>query len=174
MDDAVLANYLNDHLAGAEVGLRTAERLADRFDGEDERLLRGMCTAIEEERDLLRGLLEKLGSNESVLKRGVGAVGGILGSVREAIPIGDAPTVLEDLELLAIGVWGKRLLWGTLARVAGRDERFADISVDWLAARAETQERTLMRIRADQIARSLELGEATFSASGPRAGIRYE
>ena len=79
MDDAVLANYLNDHLAGAEVGLRTAERLADQFDGEDERLLRGMCTAIEEERDLLRGLLEKLGSDESMLKRSVGVVGGILG-----------------------------------------------------------------------------------------------
>ena len=159
MDDAVLANYLNDHLAGAEVGLRTAERLADKFEGEDERFLRGMCTAIDEERDLLRGLLEKLDSDESMLKRGVGAVGGILGSVRDAIPIGDAPTKLEDLELLAVGVWGKRLLWGTLARVAVRDERFADIPVDWLAARAETQERTLLRIRADQIDRSLELGD---------------
>jgi len=155
----VLANYLNDHLAGAEVGLRTAQRLAEQFDGEDERFLRGMCTAIEEERDLLRGMLEKLGSDESMLKRGVGAVGGILGSVRDAIPIGDAPTKLEDLELLAVGVWGKRLLWGTLARVAVRDERFADIAVDWLAARAETQERTLLRIRADQIDRSLELGD---------------
>ena len=159
MDDAVLAHYLNDHLAGAEVGLRTAERLADHFDGEDERSLRGMCTAIEEERDLLRGLLEQLGSDESLLKRGVGVVGGILGSVREAIPVGEAPTVLEDLELLAIGVWGKRLLWGTLARVAVRDKRFADIAVDWLAARAENQERTLLRIRADQIDRTLELGD---------------
>jgi hypothetical protein len=159
MDDAVLANYLNDHLAGAEVGLRTAERLADRFEGEDEWFLRGMCAAIEEERDLLRGLLEKLGSDESALKRGVGALGGILGSVRDAIPIGDAPTLLEDLELLAIGVWGKRLLWGTLARVAVRDERFADIAVDWLAARAETQERRLLRIRADQLDRSLDLGD---------------
>ena len=118
-----------------------------------------MCTAIEEERDLLRGLLEQLGSDESMLKRGVGVVGGILGSVREAIPVGEAPTVLEDLELLAIGVWGKRLLWGTLARVAVRDERFADIAVDWLAARAENQERTLLRIRADQIDRTLELGD---------------
>ena len=159
MDDDVLAHYLNDHLAGAEVGLRTAERLAEHFDGEDERFLRGMCTAIEEERDLLRGLLEKLDASENVLKRGVGAVGGILGSVRDAIPIGDAPTTLEDLELLAIGVWGKRLLWGTLARVGARDERFADIAVDWLAARAETQERTLLRIRIDQIDRSLELGD---------------
>jgi hypothetical protein len=159
MDDAVLATYLNDHLAGAEVGFRTAERLADQLDGEDERFLRGMCTAIDEERDLLRGLLEKLGSDESMLKRGVGAVGGILGSVRDAIPVGDAPTTLEDLELLAIGVWGKRLLWGTLARVASRDDRFADIAVGWLAARAETQERTLLRIRADQIDRSLALGD---------------
>jgi hypothetical protein len=155
MDDAVLATYLNDHLAGAEVGFRTAERLADQLDGEDERFLRGMCTAIDEERDLLRGLLEKLGADESVLKRGVGAVGGILGSVREAMPIGDAPTTLEDLELLAMGVWGKRLLWGTMARVADRDERFADIPVGWLAARAETQERTLLRIRADHIDRTL-------------------
>ena len=159
MDDAVLAHYLNDHLAGAEVGFRTAERLAEHFDGEDERFLRGMCTAIDEERDLLRGLLERLDASESVLKRGVGTVGGILGSVRDAIPIGDAPTILEDLELLAIGVWGKRLLWGTLARVGARDERFADMDVDRLAARAETQERTLLRIRVDQIDRSLELND---------------
>ena len=159
MDDRALGTYLNDHLAGAEIGLRTAERLAPQLGGEAERFLKGMCKAIEEERDLLRDLLDRLGSSDSLLKRSVGVAGGILGAMRDAIPVGDAPTVLEDVELLAIGVWGKRLLWGTLARVAAHDDRFANISADWLAARAEAQERTLLGIRADEIVRTLELDQ---------------
>ncbi len=157
MDEQALGNYLNDHLAGAEIGLRTAERLAPQLGGEAERFLQGMCTAIEEERELLRDVLDRLGLTDSLLKRSVGVAGAALGAMRDAIPIGDAPTVLEDVELLAIGVWGKRLLWGTLARVAAHDDRFANVPVDRLAARAEAQERTLLGIRADQIVASLEL-----------------
>ena len=98
-------------------------------------------------------------TSDSLLKRCVGVAGGILGAMRDAIPVGDAPTVLEDVELLAIGVWGKRLLWGTLARVAAHDDRFANVSADRLAARAEAQERTLLGIRADEIVRTLELDQ---------------
>jgi hypothetical protein len=160
MDDDALGAYLNDHLAGAEAGLRTAQRLATSSESDREGPLHQLALAIEEERNLLRLLLERLDGDESLVKRGVGVAGGVLGWVRDAVPIGDAPTELEDLEALAIGVWGKRLLWGTLARVAQHDSRFTDVDVDLLARRAEDQERALLGLRADQIEQSLRLTES--------------
>ena len=45
----------------------------------------------------------------------------------------------------------------TLARVAHSDERFADLDLDGLSARAEAQERTLLKLRATAIVEELEL-----------------
>ncbi|MEP6759360.1 MAG: hypothetical protein ABJB55_09210 [Actinomycetota bacterium] len=159
MDTEALGSYLNDHLAGSEVGLRTAERLAAELEDGGDGFLSHLCEEIRDEQALLRTTLDRLELDESLLKRSAGVAGGVLGWVRDAVPIGDTPTTLEDLEALAVGVWGKRLLWGTLARVAAHDERFADLDVDGLAARAEDQERALLGLRADQIEQSLRLGE---------------
>ena len=106
----------------------------------------------------LRTALDILGEGESVLTRSVGAMGGMLTWLRDAAPVGSAPTLLEDLEALAIGVWGKRLLWGTLARVAAYDPRLAVLDADRLAAQAETEEREILRLRSAEIDRGLQLG----------------
>src|SRR4029453_16294290 len=110
------------------------ERLAEQHD-EDEigAYMRTLRTEIEEGRAAIRTALDLLGEGESVLTRSVGAVGGMLMSLREAAPIGSAPTLLEDLEALAIGVWGKRLLWGTLMRAATYDPRLTVLDADRLA-----------------------------------------
>jgi hypothetical protein len=95
-----------------------------------------------------------------MLTRSVGSVGGMLTWLRDAAPIGSAPTLLEDLEVLAIGVWGKRLLWGTLARATTHDPRLAVLDADRLACQAEAEERELLRLRSDEIERALQFGES--------------
>lgn len=159
MDAKSFAAYLNDHLGGSEAALMITGRLVEQH-GEDEvgLYMRTLRTEIEEGQAAIRTALEIVGQGESVLTRSVGVVGGMLTWLRDAAPIGNAPTLLEDLEALAIGVWGKRLLWGTMARAASYDPRFAVVDADRLAAQAEAEERELLRLRSDEIDRGLALG----------------
>jgi hypothetical protein len=160
MDEKSFAGYLNDHLGGSEAALKVTERLVEQH-GEDEigAYMRTLRAEIEEGQAAIRTALDLLGEGESVLTRSIGAVGGMLTGLRDAAPIGSTPTLLEDLEALAIGVWGKRLLWGTLARVAAHDPRFAILDADRLAGQAEAEERELLRLRSAEIERGLQLGE---------------
>jgi hypothetical protein len=161
MDVERFAGYLNDHLGGSEAALKITDRLIDKH-GDDEigAYMRSLRAEIEEGQAAIRTALDLLGHDESILSRSVGMVGGMLMWVRDAAPIGSAPTLLEDLEALAIGVWGKRLLWGTLARAAVHDARFAVLDADRLAAQAEAEERELLRLRSDEIERGLQLGSS--------------
>jgi hypothetical protein len=161
MDEKTFAGYLNDHLGGSEAALKITERLVEQH-REDEvgAYMRTLRTEIEEGRAAIRTALGLLDEGESVLTRSVGAVGGMLMWLRDAAPIGTAPTLLEDLEALAIGVWGKRLLWGTVARATTYDPRLAVLDADRLAAQAEAEERELLRLRNAEIDRGLQLGES--------------
>jgi hypothetical protein len=161
MDEKSFAGYLNDHLGGSEAALKITERLVEQH-AEDEvgAYMRTLRTEIEEGRAAIRTVLRLLDEGESVLTRSVGAVGGMLMWLRDAAPIGPAPTLLEDLEALAIGVWGKRLLWGTVARATIYDPRLAVLDADRLAAQAEAEERELLRLRNAEIDRGLQLGES--------------
>jgi hypothetical protein len=161
MNEKSFAGYLNDHLGGSEAALKITDRLVDQHD-EDEigAFMRTLRTEIEEGQAAIRAVLDLLGEGESVLTRSVGAVGGMLMWLRDAAPMGNAPTLLEDLEALAIGVWGKRLLWGTMARATLYDPRLAVIDTDGLARQAESEERELLRLRSAEIERGLELGQS--------------
>ena len=161
MDEQRFARYLNDHLGGSEAALKITERLVEQH-GEDEigTYMRILRAEIEEGRAAIRTALELLDEGESLLTRSVGVVGGMLMWLRDAAPIGNAPTLLEDLEALAIGVWGKRLLWGTVARATLYDPRFSVLDADRLADQAEAEERELLRLRSDEIERGLRLGDS--------------
>ena len=122
--------------------------------------MRTLRTRIEEGQAAIRTALGLVDEGESVLKRSAGAVGGMLMWLRDAAPVGSAPTLLEDLEALAIGVWGKRLLWGTVARAATYDPRLAVLDAGRLAEQAEDEERELLRLRSAEIERGFQLGES--------------
>jgi hypothetical protein len=158
MNDRAFAVYLNDHLAGSSTALWTTARLAATHrDDAIGQFLSTFRHQLVDERNAIRSLLERLPAQESVVKRTIGVVGAALIWTRAALPLPGTPSMLEDLESLAIGVWGKRLLWGTLARVAAADDRFADIDVERLARLAEDQERELVRLRDEAIRITLEI-----------------
>ena len=159
MDEKSFAGYLNDHLGASDAALRITERLIDHH-GDDEigAYMRTLRTEIEEGQDAIRTALDLLGEGESVLTRSIGAVGGMLTWLRDASPVGSSPTLLEDLEALAIGVWGKRLLWGTVTRAITYDPRLTVLDAERLADQAEAEERELLRLRSAEIDRGLELG----------------
>ena len=160
VDAQRFAGYLNDHLGGSEVALKITDRLIEEHGDDDVGVyMRGFHGEIEEARPRsgprsTSSIRREHPHEERGDRRRTGPW------VRDASPVGSAPTLLEDLEALAIGVWGKRLLWGTLARAAVYDPRFRALEIDRLTAQADAEERDLLRLRGDEIDRALQQGES--------------
>jgi hypothetical protein len=140
-DGRLLAIYLNDHLAGATLGVRLVERCLKRNQGSElGRFLEHLQTEIEEDRRTLEDVMARLGVKKSSAKRGAAVVAerlGLLklnGQLRGYSPLS---RVLE-LEGLTIGIEGKASLWRNL-RAIGLGERLDGIDLDALVDRAERQ-----------------------------------
>ncbi|MEV7960863.1 hypothetical protein [Oerskovia paurometabola] len=148
VDVRLLAIYLNDHVAGATVGVQRVRRMAKVYDG----TVVGTAVAplvpqLEQEREWLLGCLRHL----DIAVRRYKVVGASLaervgrlklnGHVRTTSPL----SALLEVELLRGAVTGKASGWQTLL-AQGRDlgltpEQVADL--DGLVAQADGQVRTL-------------------------------
>lgn len=155
MDDRTFAAYLEDHLAGSGAGLTVVRRLRRAHPGEEigAAMVR-LEVQIEDEQRALRTAIARLGGSAS----GPGPVGAVLGvaaglatTARRVLLPEPVPSVFEDLETLAVGVWGKRLMWGALARRAMEDSSLADIEIERLVEQAEAQELEILRLRDDEL-----------------------
>jgi hypothetical protein len=146
-DDAALATYLRRHVAGAEAALGMTKALLDSETEPDvTAFLERLVDAIDRERGVVVAALSQLDEGPGLVARGLDVASNVAMKVKDVLPT-DAPTELEGLEALAVGVWGKRLLWGTLMTVAELDERFRDLPLEELSRQADDQERELVRLR---------------------------
>jgi hypothetical protein len=140
-DGRLLAIYLNDHLAGATIGVRLAQRCLKRNRGTElGRFLEHLAGEIEEDRRTLEGVMARLGVKQSSAKRGAAVVAERLGLLKlngQLTGYSPLSRVLE-LEGLTIGIEGKASLWRNL-RAVGLGERLEGIDLDALVARAERQ-----------------------------------
>jgi hypothetical protein len=155
MDDQTFAAYLEDHLVGSGAGLTVARRLRRAHPADDigAAMLR-LEVQIEEEQRTLRTAIDRLGGTASgpgLVGRALGLAAGLATTARRVVFPEPVPSLLEDLESLAVGGWGKRLLWGALARRAMEDPRLADIEVERLVEQAEAQELVILRLRDDEL-----------------------
>lgn len=140
MSDEFLITYLNDHLAGAEAGVQLAKDcLAHNPTGPLAAFLPELVAEIEEDRDVLKHLYDRLHRGENTLKRMMTwllSKASRLKLENVLLQYSDL-TRLEELEGLLLGVRGKRALWESLEAAA--DERFSDIDFRQLQQRAEHQ-----------------------------------
>jgi len=155
MDDRTFASYLEDHLAGSEPGLTIARRLRRAHLGNElgAAMLR-LEVQIEDEQQVLRTAIVRLGgtvSGPGLIGQVLGLAAGLATTARRVVLPEPVPSLLEDLEALAVGVWGKRLLWGALARRAMEDPRLADIEIEELVEQAESQELEILRLRDEEL-----------------------
>lgn len=139
--DRLLAIYLNDHLAGAALGVELARRLrsSNRGDPEFGEPLARVCGEIEEDRETLSRLMERLGVERRPLKPALAVLGERLGRLKLNGQLrGYSPLsrVLE-LEVLASGIGGKMQLWNGLEQSFG--ERLDGFDFHALAERADRQ-----------------------------------
>lgn len=141
----LLAIYLNDHLAGATVGVELARRLRASNDDDPEfgPVLAELCTEIEDDRETLEAAMDRLGVERSKLKPLLAVVGERLGRLKLNGQLrGYSPlSRLDELELLQIGVVGKRRLWRALEHTHSAD--LEGIELGALAERATEQLRRL-------------------------------
>lgn len=155
MDD-LLGIYLNDHLAGATAGVALARRLRESNAGEPEfgPTLAEICAEVEADRESLVLVMDRLGVRPSRLKP-LGAVLGerlgrlkLNGRLRGYSPL----SRFAELEMLQIGVVGKRGLWQALERT--RSGQLPGIGLGALEERASDQARRLeaLRLRAASLA----------------------
>ena len=114
----LLAIYLNDHLAGATLGVELARRLrgSNEDDPEFGPVLAEVCAEIEADRETLKAVMDQLGVGQSKLKPLAATLGERLGRLKPNGQLrGYSPlSRLDELELLQIGVAGKRRLWRAL------------------------------------------------------------
>jgi hypothetical protein len=155
IDEAALGAYLRHHVAGSEVAEKMARSLLEReLDPEVRSFLERFTDALGSERAIVMTALDQLSEGPGLIERGLGMATGVATMVKDAVP-GGAPSDLEGLEALAVGVWGKRLLWGTLKTLATVHDGFRALPLDDLSEQAENQERELVRLRQRSIAASV-------------------
>jgi hypothetical protein len=137
----LLGIYLNDHLAGAALGVELARRLrsSNRGDPEMGEALTRICAEIEEDRETLIRLMERLGVDRKPLKPALAIAAERLGRLKLNGQLrGYSPLsrVLE-LEVLASGIGGKMQLWNALEQSFG--ETLDGFDFHALAERADRQ-----------------------------------
>jgi len=137
----LLAIYLNDHLAGATLGVELARRLrsSNRDDPEFGPALADVCAEIEADRETLKAVMDQLGMGQSKLKPLAAVLAERLGRLKPKGRLwGYSPlSRLDELELLQIGVAGKRRLWRALEHTHADDLSSFDLGA--LAERATGQ-----------------------------------
>jgi hypothetical protein len=145
MPQPLLPIYLNDHLAGSTAGVELARRL--RASNEDDEefgpALAEICAEVEADRETLKAVMDRLGVGQSKVKPAAAVVGERLGRLKLNGQLrGYSPlSRLDELELLQLGVVGKRRLWRALEHTHAED--LASFELDALAERATSQLRRL-------------------------------
>jgi hypothetical protein len=158
MNDRYLAVYLNDHFAGATLGLELSKRAAGSNEGSEYgTFLAELAQEIAEDRAALQRIMERFGVKEDRVKAGAAYLGEKIGRLKPNAQLtGYSPlSRVVELEGLTLGVTGKLALWRALRNVADGEERLDAAELDALIERAEQQQEGLERLRLTATAEAL-------------------
>jgi hypothetical protein len=143
--------YLNDQLALGLAWRELARRAArENRGGAAGEALATVARMIAEDVDTFETIMRRLGVRRSSLKTAAAVVAERLarlklnGRIRSYSPL----SRFIELDVLAMGIDGKKLLWTTLRDLAGLGERLPDVDFAELIARAELQRELLEPHRA--------------------------
>ena len=167
MDERLLRIYLNDELFLGTAGRELAKRSQRANRGTElGAFLDRLVPEISEDVATLERFMQRLGVRRSQVKRTLAVVGErvgrlkLNGRVRGYSPL----SRLWELEVLALGIEGKRLLWQNLRDATDAPTRAPEIDLGALIERAERQRAAIEPFRAD--------AARTAFASTQRTGTR--
>ena len=156
--EKLLAIYLTDHLAGAEVGTELVRRSlgSNRDDPELGGPLEELRREIEEDRETLERLIDSAGVRRDLVKRSAAWAAEKLGRLKlNGQLTGYSPlSALVELEALCVGVTAKRQLWRALAETLG-PQSVPGFDFAALAERAAAQRERIEGLQLIAASRSL-------------------
>lgn len=145
--DNELTRYINDHLAGSSGALLLIQELAENHDvPEASGFFTKLHGLVLEDRETLEGLLKGVEKAPSTLLKAAGGVAARVGGLKlmwEKVEPGHLG-MFEALEMLALGIQGKRLLWVVCREISPwfpewDHMNFAALEADALAQRDEVE-----------------------------------
>ena len=137
-----LSTYLQDHRAGAAMGVNLAQRLRDENVGtRHEDFLMLLAQEIEQDVETLESIMERFDIGRSTMKEAGAKIGEKLGRLKpnEHLASYSPLSRVQELEMLRSGVQGKLSLWDALYEVSDLDDRLDARELRALAERAEAQ-----------------------------------
>ena len=151
MDDRFLRIYMNDQLAAGIVWREVARRSQRSNQGTElgDALAR-VADAIAEDVGTFEQIMERLGLPRDPVKTRLAVVAEragrlkLNGSLTSYSPL----SRFVELDFLAMGIEGKKLLWASLRDLAGLPARLPDVDFDGLIGRAQWQRDELEPFRA--------------------------
>ena len=148
-----LVTYLNNHLAGSVLAIELVEHAIDRDKGTPlESLYSRLLPEIQSDQNVLRELIEALDARESRAKKAAAWLGEKISRLKRDGGNDEEKASLirmEEIEMLGLGIFGKRALWIVLQALAGRDARLNIVKYDLLIARADEQLNLVESFRLD-------------------------
>src|SRR5262249_3447367 len=152
-----LAAYLHDHLAGARYAIDLVEALRDHFrDAPLGRFAETLLKDINEDRDTLRNLSQRVGSASNPLKESAAWLGEKISRFKLNHSDSTGLGTFEALEFLQLRIHGKVVLWRALAELAPYDKRLTGVDFAALAVRAQNQEMLVEQRRLQAARESLQ------------------
>lgn len=149
--DKFLGIYMNDQLALGTLWRELARRAQRNNSGTElgEALAR-VSAAIAEDVETFQQIMRRLGIRVDPVKIGLAVGAERLGRLKLNGRLGTYSPLSRfvELDVLAMGIEGKKILWATLRDLAGLASCLPDVDFDHLIERAERQRADLEPFRA--------------------------
>ena len=132
--------YLNDHLAGSVAAIELVDDLIEHHPTHRlAKFFNDMRDEIAADQETLRSLLEKLGREESSVRKAGAWLGEKLGRAKLRFSGESSIGLMQALEALVLGVTGKQLLWRSLAVISSNIVELQGTDFAELESRAKLQ-----------------------------------
>ena len=158
MSRDALPTYLNDHLAGSVAAVALLDRLIDHASVADvrDRLAR-LRTEVTADQQPLEEILHRIGGHTSTVRSLAGWLAEKAGQLKLLFDDPERGHLgrLEALEILQLGIHGKRGLWIALRAVQPEIPTLQGVDLERLEARAAAQHAEVEALRVDSARRVL-------------------
>jgi hypothetical protein len=135
-----LALYLNDHFAGSAAAIELLDDLIEHHPAHRlTRFFRNLREEIVADQETLREIIDKVDASESGVRRAAAWLAEKVGRAKLRFSGEDGIGLLQTLEMLVLGVTGKRLLWCSLGAISSNAVELQGIDFAQLELRATQQ-----------------------------------
>ena len=145
-----LASYLNDHLAASVTAIKLLSRLEkSEAHGGLARFAARMRDEIEQDQAHLKKLMRRLGIKQARTRKATGWFAEKLMELKLKFddPQNEGLGTFEILEIVEVGIGGKRALWKALAFASEDEPALRGVDYEQLSRRAEEQHHQMEGVR---------------------------